>query len=97
MEGEIYYPSYTLEREINNFINVWISVVVSLCYCYYFSANFINLGGTIAFFIAWLPNFKLLLFAFGKGPLSDPSIPLSHFIAIACSPIKIQPQNHLQT
>lgn len=117
MEGEIYYPSYTLEREISNFIEVWISVVVSLCYCYYFSAKFVpkgmprlfsvipivslffslplklhsgNLGGTTAFLIAWLANFKLLLFAFGKGPLSDPSISLFHFIAIACSPIRIQ-------
>lgn len=50
-----------------------------------------HLGGTSAFFIAWLANFKLLLFAFGKGPLSaDPSISLLRFIAVACLPIKIQ-------
>ncbi|XP_058198883.1 acyl-CoA--sterol O-acyltransferase 1-like [Rhododendron vialii] len=116
MEGVIYYPSYTLEREISNFIKVWISVVVSLCYCY-FSAKFVpkgmprlfsiipivslffalplklhstNLGGNTAFFIAWLTNFKLLLFAFDKGPLSHPSLSLPHFIAIACFPIRIQ-------
>ncbi|KAG5561161.1 hypothetical protein RHGRI_004246 [Rhododendron griersonianum] len=116
MEGEIYYPSYTLEREISNFIKVWISVVVSLCYCY-FSAKFIpkgmprlfsiipivslffalplklhsaNLGANTAFFIAWLSNFKLLLFAFDKGPLSHPSLSLPHFIAIACFPIRIR-------
>ncbi|XP_058198654.1 acyl-CoA--sterol O-acyltransferase 1-like [Rhododendron vialii] len=124
MEGEIYYPSYTLEREISNFIKVWISVVVSLCYCY-FSAKFIskgmprllsiipivslffalplklhsvNLCGPTAFAIAWLSNFKLLLLAFGKGPLSHPSLSLPHFIAIACFPIRIQqdppPKSH---
>ncbi|XP_060185146.1 acyl-CoA--sterol O-acyltransferase 1-like [Lycium barbarum] len=51
----------------------------------------INLGGTTSFFIAWLANFKLLLFAFGKGPLSStPPLPLSTFIPLACLPIKFQ-------
>ncbi|KAM3686048.1 hypothetical protein ACB098_11G170400 [Castanea mollissima] len=55
------------------------------------SLHTIHLGGTAAFFIAWLANFKLLLFAFGKGPLcSDPSISLGHFVALAGLPIKIQ-------
>lgn len=49
-----------------------------------------HIGGISAFFIAWLANFKTLLFAFGKGPLSDPSLSFSHFIAIGCFPIKIQ-------
>lgn len=51
-----------------------------------------HLGGSTAFFIAWLANFKLLMFAFGKGPLasSDPQISLPNFIAVACLPIKIQ-------
>jgi hypothetical protein len=51
----------------------------------------IHPGGTFSFFIAWLANFKLLLFAFGKGPLSSgPSVSLGHFLAVACLPIKIQ-------
>ncbi|KAM4072817.1 hypothetical protein ACB094_11G168200 [Castanea mollissima] len=51
----------------------------------------IHLGGATAFFIAWLANFKLLLFAFGKGTLcSHPSISLGHFVALAGLPIKIQ-------
>ncbi|XP_009766446.1 acyl-CoA--sterol O-acyltransferase 1-like [Nicotiana sylvestris] len=51
----------------------------------------INLGGTTSFFIAWLANFKLLLFAFGQGPLSStPPLPLSTFIPLACLPIKFQ-------
>ena len=55
------------------------------------SLHTIHLGGTTAFFIAWLANFKLLLFAFGKGSLcSDPSFSLGHFVALAGLPIKIQ-------
>ncbi|XP_030493454.2 acyl-CoA--sterol O-acyltransferase 1-like [Cannabis sativa] len=53
----------------------------------------INCGGNTAFFISWLANFKLLLFAFGKGPLvQNPpkSNSLGRFIAYACFPIEIQ-------
>ncbi|KAK9935908.1 hypothetical protein M0R45_012781 [Rubus argutus] len=113
--------------EMGSFIKVWLSVFLSLCYCYAL-AKFVRKGiprlvcvlpivclfldlplhlasihlvGTTAFFIAWLANFKLLLFAFGKGPLSsDPSISLPRFIAISCLPIKIQqntaPKSHYQ-
>lgn len=67
----------------------------------------IHFRGPTAFFIAWLANFKLLLFAFGKGPLSssdNPSISLPHFVAVACLPIKIQhnvndssPKSHIHS
>ncbi|KAI3466520.1 hypothetical protein Pfo_023183 [Paulownia fortunei] len=51
----------------------------------------IHFGGTTSFFIAWLANFKLMLFAFNKGPLSsNPPIPLTSFIPLACFPIKAQ-------
>ncbi|XP_062086829.1 acyl-CoA--sterol O-acyltransferase 1-like [Humulus lupulus] len=51
----------------------------------------IFLGGPISFFVAWLATFKLLLFAYGKGPLSsNPPLPLPRFIPLACFPIKIQ-------
>jgi len=51
----------------------------------------IYLSGLTAFFIAWLANFKILLFAFGEGPLSsDPSISLASFVVVACFPIRIQ-------
>ncbi|KAG5238420.1 acyl-CoA--sterol O-acyltransferase [Salix suchowensis] len=63
----------------------------------------LHFRGITAFFIAWLANFKLLLFAFGKGPLSSDnrSISLPHFVAVACLPIKIQhkadssPKSHI--
>ncbi|KAJ9158854.1 hypothetical protein P3X46_024398 [Hevea brasiliensis] len=102
--------------EMQNFIKVWLAVIISLCHCYairniipigikrllfvlpvvclflYLPLNIFSphLGGTTAFFIAWLANFKLLLFAFGKGPLSaDPLISLPLFVAVSCLPIKI--------
>ncbi|WCJ31974.1 MBOAT (membrane bound O-acyl transferase) family protein [Euphorbia peplus] len=53
--------------------------------------NSINFIGLTSFFISWLANFKLLLFAFGKGPLSsDPPIRLPRFLALASLPIDIQ-------
>ncbi|GMY36722.1 acyl-CoA--sterol O-acyltransferase 1-like [Fagus crenata] len=53
----------------------------------------IYLGGPSSFFLAWLATFKLLLFAYGHGPLSSyPPLSLSHFISIASLPINIQ--NH---
>ncbi|KAL8268106.1 hypothetical protein R6Q59_001904 [Mikania micrantha] len=45
--------------------------------------------GAVSFFISWLANFKLILFAFEKGPLSSPSIPLIRFFAMACFPIEV--------
>lgn len=42
------------------------------------------------FYMSWLASFKIILFAFDLGPLaSNPPLPLSHFIPIACLPIKI--------
>lgn len=50
----------------------------------------VHLTGTTSFFVTWLASFKLLLFAFDKGPLfSNPPLPLSKFILTACVPIKI--------
>ncbi|KAJ4826694.1 hypothetical protein Tsubulata_030020 [Turnera subulata] len=49
-----------------------------------------HIRGPTSFFLAWLANFKLLLFVFGQGPLSThPPLSLPRFIAVACLPIKI--------
>ncbi|KAI9169633.1 hypothetical protein LWI28_015321 [Acer negundo] len=53
---------------------------------YSFHLNFLTF-----YAIAWLCNSKLLLFAFGNGPLSsDPSMPIPVFLAVASLPIKLQ-------
>ncbi|KAK9715060.1 hypothetical protein RND81_06G140400 [Saponaria officinalis] len=105
------------ENEIRNFVEVWLSICVSLTYCYivgkitskgftrllailpiislFFALPLkltsIHLCGLTAFFISWLANFKLLLFAFGKPPLSfDPPLSFPYFLSVACLPIKIQ-------
>ncbi|EXB41563.1 hypothetical protein L484_013640 [Morus notabilis] len=51
----------------------------------------ICLGGPTSFFIAWLATFKLILFSFGKGPLSsDPPHSMARFISFACFPVKLE-------
>ncbi|KAJ4836659.1 hypothetical protein Tsubulata_041990 [Turnera subulata] len=109
-----------MEGEKLNFIKVWVSVFISLSYCYairnkapkgtkrlllllpvicfflYLPLNLstVHLCGNTAFFVSWLANFKLLLFAFGKGPLSsDPSISLPLFIALSSLPIRLIQKN----
>lgn len=110
-----------MEGEINNFVLVWTTVIISLCYCHTFGNLFkpsrsskitliiraagilpvaclfmilplklttIYLGGITSFFIGWLGSFKLILFAFGTGPLAAP-LCLPRFILLACLPIKV--------
>ncbi|KAF8409657.1 hypothetical protein HHK36_005735 [Tetracentron sinense] len=85
---------YFLPRKIPEGKLRLLSIIPIICIFTLLPLNLssMHLGGTTAFFIAWLANFKLLLFSFGQGPLSsDPSISLGRFISIACLPIKIQP------
>ena len=108
-----------MEGEINNYIKIWLQVIISLFYCYAsgksvpkgfpmllailpilclflalpLALHSVHLAGTFAFSISWLANFKLLLFAFGKGPLSDPSFSLKQFLAVASFPIKSHDKN----
>ncbi|KAI3949574.1 hypothetical protein MKW92_000939 [Papaver armeniacum] len=53
------------------------------------------LRGPTTLYLVWLGNFNLLLFSFGKGPLSpkDQEISFSNFLALACLPIKIKQTN----
>ncbi|KAF5738395.1 hypothetical protein HS088_TW13G01294 [Tripterygium wilfordii] len=76
-----------------------ISVLPIVCLFLYLPLNLhtAHLGGGMGFIVSWLANFKLLLFAFDKGPLSNPRLSLGSFVALTCLPIKIQqnppPQN----
>ncbi|KAJ4951873.1 hypothetical protein NE237_028705 [Protea cynaroides] len=79
-----------MESEIRNLMKVWLSTLVSLCYCYYIVSKIPK--GVTAFLLTWLGNSKLLLYAFDQGPLSfDHPKSFLHFLAIACLPIKIKP------
>ncbi|KAL1804169.1 hypothetical protein ACET3Z_032816 [Daucus carota] len=52
-----------------------------------------HLGYSTVFCLSWVANFKLLLLSFGTGPLSDPSLPLSHFLTVASLPVIISQKN----
>ncbi|XP_045833597.1 probable long-chain-alcohol O-fatty-acyltransferase 1 [Trifolium pratense] len=61
-----------------------------------FQLSFVLPIGITSFFITWLTNFKLILFAFDLGPISsNPKISLPLFLILACLPIRItQKQKH---
>ncbi|KAI3765319.1 hypothetical protein L2E82_15349 [Cichorium intybus] len=64
--------------------------VIYLFLCLPLNLQTVFFAGPTSFFISWLGSFKLVLYAFGRGPLSShPPLPLSHFIATASLPIKI--------
>lgn len=101
---------------MKNLIEVLLSILSSLCFCYFISSR-IPRGkyrllsllpifslftllplrftyafptAVAAFFITWLTNFKLLLFAFDMGPLSsNPPKSLPLFITLASLSVKI--------
>lgn len=61
--------------------------------------NSYHFTGLTSFFLTWLSNFKLILFAFDLGPLSSSKSNLFHFLMISSLPIKIsqsQPQQQPQ-
>lgn len=75
-----------------NFARVFaIFPVVAIFFVLPLNLTSANLGAGTAFLIGWLGSSKILLFAFGNGPLcSSPPLPLSRFVALACLPIKFQ-------
>ncbi|CAI9285300.1 unnamed protein product [Lactuca saligna] len=83
--------SYTIGTLIPQGTTRLVALSIVTCLFLWLPLNLttMHLGGLTSFFIAWLANFKLLLFAYGKGPLSsNPPIPLMHFVPMACLPIK---------
>lgn len=58
---------------------VFIFPVISIFLYLPIILHSLHLGGLTAFFIAWLANFKLLLFAAGQGPLATPAISIGTF------------------
>ncbi|XP_007031522.2 PREDICTED: probable long-chain-alcohol O-fatty-acyltransferase 5 [Theobroma cacao] len=64
--------------------------VITLLSILPFDLNSLHIGFPTWCFVAWLANFKLLLFAFDQGPLSVPKHDLLRFILMACFPFKIK-------
>ncbi|KAG9455139.1 hypothetical protein H6P81_008043 [Aristolochia fimbriata] len=52
------------------------------------SFSSIHFRGIAAFFLTWLGIFKLLLYAFGQGPLASPNASFPSFASIASLPVK---------
>ncbi|TMW81501.1 hypothetical protein EJD97_009232 [Solanum chilense] len=85
--------SHTTAKFIPKGKSRFVAIFPIVCLFYILPLYFtsINLGATTSFFITGLATFKLILFAFGKGPLSSTSpLPLSTFIPLACLPIKLK-------
>ncbi|MCD7461470.1 hypothetical protein HAX54_046187 [Datura stramonium] len=111
--------------------HVCLSVILSLCYCYFLSSKFPKgiprlisllpifylftilplyfssafLIALTTFFITWLANFKLLLFAFDQGPLSlslssfnknNATTNLPIFISMAALPLRSKQYSPIQ-
>ncbi|KAM7251573.1 hypothetical protein ACFE04_023456 [Oxalis oulophora] len=64
--------------------------IISLFFYLPLNLSSIHLIVLTFFFLSWLGNSKLLLFAFDHGPLSPLPPKLLHFIFIACLPIEIK-------
>ncbi|CAA7021097.1 unnamed protein product [Microthlaspi erraticum] len=93
-----YYLSTRIKSGVLRLLSVLPVCVLFLLLPLFFSS--VHFTGSIAFFISWLANFKLILFAFDKGPLSPLPPNLSLFISFTCFPINNtrenpKPKNHL--
>ncbi|CAL9217388.1 unnamed protein product [Arabidopsis halleri] len=107
-----------MEEELKSFVKVWVSVTISVSYCYYIPSKiksgvhrllsvlprvswerlsflirvmflvlplcfvFMIFSSTTAFCLSLLANFKLILFAFDKGPLLPLPTNLFRFICL---------------
>ncbi|KAM3201600.1 acyl-CoA-sterol O-acyltransferase 1 [Capsicum annuum] len=96
------YYSHTIVKLFPNGKSRFVAIIPIVCLFFilplYLTST--NLGGLTSFFIAWLATFKIILFAFGKGPLSPtPPLPLSTFILLTCLPVKLQKHSpsHVET
>ncbi|XP_043689315.1 acyl-CoA--sterol O-acyltransferase 1-like [Telopea speciosissima] len=86
--------SYIIGRSIpkGSFRLLFLLPVLSIFLLLPLSLSSIHLIGITAFSISWLAIFKLLLFAFGQGPLSltTSTMSLLRFISLSSLPIKIK-------
>ncbi|XP_010449529.1 PREDICTED: probable long-chain-alcohol O-fatty-acyltransferase 3 [Camelina sativa] len=81
-----YYISARIKAGVFRLLSVLPVCVLFLVFPLFFSS--VHFSGSIAFFLSWLANFKLILFSFDQGPLSPLPLTLSRFICFTCFPIK---------
>ncbi|KAK5772437.1 probable long-chain-alcohol O-fatty-acyltransferase 5 [Gossypium arboreum] len=84
--------SYHISAKISKGFPRLVSIfpVIFLLSILPFNIHGFHLGAAHVFVFSWMANFKLLLFAFDRGPLSPPPANLILFLLAACSPFKIK-------
>ena len=84
---------YSIKNSIPNGFLKFLLILPFFLLFLYIPLQFqtLHLQGAIGFFIGWLASFKLLLFAFGKGPLCSAaaSSSLRRFLLVGSLPIDI--------
>ncbi|KAL4585407.1 hypothetical protein LXL04_010027 [Taraxacum kok-saghyz] len=83
--GYCYFVGKIVPKGVLRFLTILPVVVLYLFIP--LSLTTVHMIGAFSFYMSWLANFKLMLFAFEKGPLSSPSVTLLRFFAVACFPI----------
>ncbi|KAK8487411.1 hypothetical protein V6N13_141346 [Hibiscus sabdariffa] len=86
------YYCYHFSAKISKGLTRLVSIfpVLILLSVLPFNLHTFHLGAPHVLLLSWLPNFRLLLFAFDQGPLSPPSPKFLLFVLAACSPYKIK-------
>ncbi|ESQ42918.1 hypothetical protein EUTSA_v10015572mg, partial [Eutrema salsugineum] len=89
-----YYLPPRIKSGVPRLLSVFPVLALFLVLPLLFSS--VHLSLITAFFLAWLANFKLILFSFDKGPLTPLPTNLSRFFCFTCFPIKAQqnPKSH---
>ncbi|VVB17395.1 unnamed protein product [Arabis nemorensis] len=91
-----YYLSARIKAGVFRLLSVLPVCALFLVFPLFFSS--VHFSGSIAFFLTWLANFKLILFSFDQGSLFPLPSNLARFICFTCLPIKPQqnPNSHNQ-
>ncbi|KAL2322731.1 hypothetical protein Fmac_027110 [Flemingia macrophylla] len=86
-----YYISSTIPKGFSRLLS--LIPILYLFIILPFNLSSFHLGGPTTFFLVWLATFKLLLFSFNQGPLTQ-SPNIAHFITLATLPINPNKKNH---
>ncbi|KAL1209652.1 putative long-chain-alcohol O-fatty-acyltransferase 2 [Cardamine amara subsp. amara] len=81
-----YYISSKISKGVLRLLSLLPIIIIFLLLPLFLSS--VHFCAISAFFLSWLANFKILLFAFDQGPLTPLPSNLSRFFCFACFPIK---------